>query len=270
MNAKKMADLSIEIIRKYYENDTSLFIDHVDENILWYGPAKGQFLSGRQAIIDAWSAETHSLTFTMGDTRIDYISSNNTYCEVMASFPITTHFPDKKDITMDQVIHITWCERTVPGKKGKQPRMLVVHISDLYHKHEADNIYPVHFNMIYNGYVPVVETGQLIYFQGIDSFDLYLKSDNILWVESISGGRHSILHTSKGVFRIKASITELEKDHPDFLLRCHRCHLVNPLHIMSIRRFSVTLDDGKELSVPEKKYTAFKKQVQSFNSASPG
>ena len=79
MNAKKMADLTIEIIRKYYENDTSLFIDHVDENVLWYGPAKGQFLSGRQAIVDAWSAETHSLTFTMGDTRIDYISSNNTY-----------------------------------------------------------------------------------------------------------------------------------------------------------------------------------------------
>ncbi len=39
------------------------------------------------------------------------------------------------------------------------------------------------------------------------------------------------------------------------------CYLINPRHVTGIRRFQVTLSDGKELPIPEKKYTAFKKSV---------
>lgn len=70
-----------------------------------------------------------------------------------------------------------------------------------------------------------------------------------------------MLHTTDGAFRTSISITVLENEHPEFLLRCHKCHLVNPAHIISIRRFKVTLSNGKELPIPEKKYTAFKKTV---------
>ena len=174
------------------------------------------------------------------------------------SFPVTTHFPEGESITMDQIIHISWCERKINGVNGKVPRMLVVHISDLYHKHEDDNIYPVHFNQIYRGYVPVSDLGKRIYFRGMDASSLYLLSDSIIWVESNTYGRHSVLHTSDGDFRVSASLDELEKDHPDVLLRCHRCYLVNPRHIVRISRFKVVLTDGNELSIPEKKYTAVK------------
>ena len=261
MNKQEIVDLTKDIIRRYYQNDTKPFMDYIDEKILWYGPATGQFLSGKQAITDAWAGEAHSLTFSLGNMRLDHSSSHNSYCEVMASFPVTTHYPDGGMITMDQIIHITWCERKVKGIKEKQPRMLVIHISDLYQKHEADNIYPVHFNEIYKGYIPVSASGELIYFQGIDSFDLYLLPDTILWVDSISNGRHSVIHTDNAEYHVRSTTAALERDHPDFLIRCHRCHLVNLKHIECIRRFSVTLSNGKELPIPEKKYTTFKKAV---------
>ena len=250
MNAKKMVDLTNDIVQKYYQNDIQSFLDHVDEKVLWYGPAKGQFLSGKQAILDAWAVEKHSLNFTLGNVRLDHISTHNAYCEVIMSFPVTTHFPDGDKITMDQIIHITWCERMIDG--AKIPRMLVIHISDLYQKHEADNIYPVHFNKIYKGYIPLTETCQRIYFRGTDSSDLYLIADSIIWAESVDYGRHSILYTSDGMFRITASITSLEKEHSDFFLRCHKCYLVNPRHIIGVRRFAVMLSDKKELPIPEK------------------
>ena len=261
MDSKKMADLSNQIICKYYQNDVQPFLDFADEKVLWYGPAKGQFLSGREALLNAWAGEKHSLYFSLGNMRLDHTSSHPSYCEVLASFPVTTHFPDGKSITMDQIIHITWCERKVDGMDAKQPRMLVIHISDLYQKHEADNIYPNHFNEIYKGYMPVSESGDHVYFQGLDAFDLYLLPDSILWIESISNGRHSVVYTKDEHYVIKASTAEIESTYPNFLLRCHRCYLVNPKHIRSIERFTVTLDNGKELSIPEKKYTAFKKTV---------
>ena len=260
MNSKEMADLTNDIVRCYYQNDIQPFLDHVDEKVLWYGPAKGQFLSGRQAVLDAWAAEMHSLSFSLGNIRIDHISSNNSYCEVMMSFSITTHYPDGLNITMDQIIHVTWCERKADDKT-KVPKILVLHISDLYKKHKDDNIYPVHLNEVYNGYLPVTETGQRRHFRGMASSDLYLLSDSIIWAESITHGRHCILHTTDGDFKVSSPTSALEKEHPGFLIRCHECYLVNPKYIMEIRRFTVTLSNGIILPIPEKKYTAFKKTV---------
>ncbi len=268
MKSKEMVDLTNDIVQRYYKNDIQPFLDHVDEKVLWYGPAKGQFLSGKQAILDTWAGEKHSLSFSLGNVRLDHISSHNSYCEVMMSFPVTTHYPDGGSITMDQIIHITWCERKTDDKK-KVPRMLVVHISDLYQKHKDDNIYPVHLNEVYNGRLPVTDLGKRLYFRGMDSSDLYLLSNTIIWVESTTYGRHAILHTTDGDFQASSSTAVLEKDYPDLLMRCHECYLVNPRFIVSIKRFNVTLSDGKVLPIPEKKYTAFKKAVyESYTSDS--
>ncbi len=107
------------------------------------------------------------------------------------SCPVTTLYPDGLNITMDQIIHITWCERKTEDNT-KDPRMLVIHISDLYQKHKDDNIYPVHLNEVYNDYLPVAETGRRHHFRGMNSSDLYLFSDTIIWAESITYGRHSL------------------------------------------------------------------------------
>ena len=259
-----MVNLTNHIVQQYYQNNTKPFLEHIDEKVLWYGPAKGQFLSGRQALLDAWADEKHSLIFSLGNVRLDHRTTHNSYCEVMMSFPVTTHFPDGNSITTEQIIHITWCERILKDTKEKVPRMLVVHISDLYHQHEADNIYPVHFSEIYKGYIPVFDTGRRMYFRGTDSSDLYLFSNMILWAESVDNGRHSILHTREEAYTVSSSIVTLEKEHPDCLVRCHRCHLVNPQHIIRIKRFRVTLSNGMQLSIPEKKYTAFKATVRDY------
>lgn len=261
MNKKMILDLTIKIVQKYYQNDPQPFLDHVDENVLWYGPAKGQFLSGRQALLEAWAGERHSLTFSLGNIRLDHVSDSNSHCDVMASYPVTTHYPDGESITMDQISHFSWIERKMKDSKENQPRILVMHVSDLYQKHNADNIYPVHFKEIYKGYMPISNLGKHLFFQGIDSFDLYLLSDTILWVDSIQNGRHSIIHTADTDYRVRESIAYLEKEHSDLLMRCHICHLINPKHIVCIKRFTVTLSNGKTLPIPEKKYTAFRKAV---------
>ena len=112
MNKQERWELSINIIQEYYRNNTQPFIEYVDEDVLWYGPATGQFLSGKQSILDAWANESHSLTFSLGNMRLDYTSSHDSYCEVLVSFPVTTHYPSGEMITMDQIIHITCVQST--------------------------------------------------------------------------------------------------------------------------------------------------------------
>ncbi|MBQ9412980.1 MAG: LytTR family transcriptional regulator DNA-binding domain-containing protein [Oscillospiraceae bacterium] len=265
MDTQKLVQLTNNIVQAYYQNDLRLFFEYIDEKVLWYGPAKGQFLSGRQAILDTWGREDNPLHFTLGNVRLDYSTSHpSCYCEVMMSFPVTTHYPNGESIRIDQIIHITWCERKLKGMEGKQPRMLVIHISDLYENHEEDVIYPVHFNQIYKGYMPLTGSGRRICFHGVDHTDHYLLLDSIRWVESYGTNQHAILHFDETAAKVTASIQQIEDSFPEAFLRCHKSYLVNPKYIMQVRRFRVTMADGKELPVPEKKYTAFKKTVREY------
>ena len=70
MNKQEIAELSMEIVQTYYQNNTKPFLDYVDEKVLWYGPAKGQFLQGRQSLLDAWGNEYNPLTFSLGNIRL--------------------------------------------------------------------------------------------------------------------------------------------------------------------------------------------------------
>ena len=76
MNQQHIADLSAELIMKYYDNDYMPFLDHMDDNALWYGPADGQFIHGRETMIRIWNAEEHSLQFTLGNMEVTHISSH--------------------------------------------------------------------------------------------------------------------------------------------------------------------------------------------------
>ena len=185
MKITEVVRLSVDIVQAYYRNDLSLFFEYLDEAVLWYGPAEGQFLSGRQAILETWAKEVHTLSFTMGNTRVDHVVTGPSSCEVMLSFPITTHYISGESILMDQVIHITWRERKIEGSSEKQPRMLVIHISDLYQKHESDTIYPVHFNQIYKGFLPITEIGRQIYFPGVDRADYYVLSNRFKGLKAL-------------------------------------------------------------------------------------
>lgn len=145
MNQQHIADLSAELIIKYYENDYMPFLEAMDDEALWYGPAEGQFLQGRDNMIKIWNAEEHNLSFSLGNMEVAHISANTSFCDVMLSYPITTHYPDNHDITLYQRLLMTWCDRTVElddGSREKVPRILLCHISNPHGKHEDDTIYP--------------------------------------------------------------------------------------------------------------------------------
>lgn len=264
MNSKKITALTIELIQRYYNNDIQPFLDYMDEDILWYGPAKGQFLKGHDAAVKAWGNENNTLTFTLGDIKLDHITSHPSYIETIASYSVTTHYPSGISIHVDQISHFTWCERKIDGYEEKQPRMLVSHVSNLYKQHKEDSIYPVHYEQVFSNNMGTVTSSEHLSFHGLNHSDYYLMSDYINWIESTDNGRHSIIHTNDEAIHVNTSITRISEEYPDIFLRCHRCFLVNPRHVTHISRFKVVLSDKKELPIPEKKYTAFKKAVNDY------
>ena len=264
MNLQHIADLSAELIIKYYKNDYMPFLLSMDDEALWYGPAEGQFIQGREKMIKLWQAEEHNLEFTMGNLTVRHISANSTFCDVMLTYSVVTHYPDGHDYSVFQRLQMTWCERKIKdenGKTEKVPKILVCHISNPHGMHEDDTIYAVNYRKVFAGSNPLQQRGERIHFHGADHSDYFFFSDSIFWIEAAAGGKHSILHTSNNEIEVRISVAEIEKQYPNLYLRCHQSYLINPHYIRTIRRFALTLTDGTELPIPEKKYTAFKKKA---------
>ncbi len=264
MNQQHIADLSAELIMKYYDNDYMPFLQHMDDDALWYGPAEGQFVHGREEMIRIWTAEEHALEFTLGNMEVTHITSHPSFCDVMLSYPVTTHYPQGEDIVMNQRLLLTWCERIVEdedGEKEKLSRILVCHISNPHEKHDDDFIYPTKFHEVYQKHKAAKPHGERIRFHGLDRSDYFFLADTVIRIEAAHGGKHSILYTDDAAVEVSATITRLEKQYGHLFLRCHQSYLVNPAYIRNIRRFKVTLTDGTELPIPEKKFTAFRNKA---------
>ena len=267
MNQQHIADLSAELIMRYYDNDYMPFLQAMDDDALWYGPAEGQFLHGREAMIEVWNAEEHDLTFSLGNIEVMHTSAHPSFCDVMLSYHVTTHYPDHHDITLYQRLQLTWCERIIEdedGNKEKQPRILLCHISNPHAKHEDDVIYPTNFHEVYRSDTVLTRRGDRIHFHGLDRSDYFFLSDTVIRIEAAHGGKHSVVVTAEEQVEVMTTISALEKRYGHLFLRCHQSYLVNPLYIRNIRRFKVTLTDGVELPIPEKKYTAFRDKAVNF------
>ena len=265
MNSKAISRLSADIILAYYDNNVDPFLDNVDEDVLWYGPAEGQFIRGRQAMIDAWAAEGQPLSFSVRNIGTTSVSRGTSLTVVVVTYCVITHYPSGNDIPIDQRITFTWCERYSRDERGKRistPRILVCDITNPHPKSEEDQIYPVHFEQVYSNFTAAPALGERLRFRGMGNNEYFILASMVVWGESCGNGQRSILHLLDGkTVEVTVSIREITAEHPDLFLRCHRSYLVNPLHVTCVDRFSVTMRDGAKLPVPEKSYTAFKRAL---------
>lgn len=268
MDIHELTEKSIYIITEYYKNNLQPYFDSIDDDILWIGPAEGQFMRTKKVIIDAWQKEEHNLIFSMNNISSTTITSGRQYCEVLLHYIVFTHYPDGSILHHDQRLHYTWCERKVTledGSTQKIPKILMIHISNAFPYDDRDKIYPVHFaDMTIQDMNCAVE-GKRIFVRGIDQFMYYLLASTIQWIESEDKGVHSRIHMidQKSIV-IMDTVSKLSAAYSEFFIRIHASYLINPLYIRNLRRFEVELADGTVLPVPEKKYTRIKKEINNW------
>lgn len=76
-----------------------------------------------------------------------------------------------------------------------------------------------------------------------------------------SKGTHSLIHTEDSAHESVETLSSIAQRHSDLFVRCHASYLVNPAFVRDVTRCKVTLQDGSELPIPEKKYTAVKREL---------
>ncbi len=249
---------SIFIITEYYKNNLEPFFESISDDILWLGPAERQQMQGRENLIQAWAAEKHSLTFTMGDIKALCVSPHSRVKEILLHYDIYTHFPNGNTELHDQRLHYTWRENRAKTAAGWESRseIVMLHISNLWKYDSRDFIYPVHYETV----ARLIEKPEhFVTVKASDQSIRRIASNHILYIETIKRSAKLRMHTESDTITINGTMPEFERSYPGLFLRIHAGYLLNPAHVRKICRFFVTLSDGTQLPVPEKKYTQIKK-----------
>lgn len=201
----------------------------------------------------------------MSNISATAIPTSNNSCESILTYLVTTQYPNNKTIVSEQRLHYTWKEYRYKSDEGKwtyDKKILMIHISTALSNNAKDTLYPFHYKEISTHKIQPNVSGKHITVKGTDHSTYYLLSNAVIWIESQKNSKHSIIHTLNRDIIITESISSLEKKYSEFFLRIHSSYLVNPLYALKIRRFKLTLTDGTELPIPEKKYTLIKCAIE--------
>ncbi len=252
---------SIFIITEYYKNNLEPFFESLSEDVLWVGPSGHQLLQGKENLIRAWAAEKHALTFTMGDIKVLCISPHSHVKEIFLRYPIYTHYPSGNTDMHGQRLQYTWREKRIKTGAGweSRPEIVMLHISNAWKYDSRDSIYPVHYESLSVQEPLSPHSMQSILVKASDMSVHRIIADHVLYIETIKRSARLLVHTRDETLTVSGTLPGLETAYPGLFLRVHASYLVNPVHVQEIRRFSITLSDGTQLPVPEKKYTKIKK-----------
>ncbi|MDO4838122.1 MAG: nuclear transport factor 2 family protein [Clostridia bacterium] len=141
MRMQDVADQTMEIITRYYQNDIQPFLDLCHEDVLWIGPAEGQVIRTRQALLDAFRAEKQTLRFAVSDMTVVPVPIGSTKVfNVMAMYTVDTFWPDGSTNRVHQRCSITW------SMQEDRPSIRLCHLSNAIAYDVQDVIYPTNYS----------------------------------------------------------------------------------------------------------------------------
>ncbi len=253
MNAQDVTTLTVDLLIKYYENNIQLFLDCCDEDVLWLGPAKGQWIRTKKLLVETFGNEQNDLTFAVHNLMATPLAISSGCLEVLLTFAVDTFWPDNRTNRVYQRISFTW------NIEKEKPLIRFIHISNSIDYDSRDTIYPVHYLDKHQEMTLYSDNHKKLFFKGVQGTMLYVNPKDILYIESKKN--HSIFHLSTKTFECMSRLSNLVKQTEGYLIHCHASYLVNPTYVKEIKRFNLTLLDDTVIPIPEKKYTAVKAKI---------
>ena len=112
MQIQELADYTAQILLDYYENRIQPFLDACDEDVLWIGPAVGQVIRTKKALVAAFAAEKHELRFAVHNLTATLLPTGSSHVmNIFLSFLVDTFWPDGSSVRVYQRIVFTTITR---------------------------------------------------------------------------------------------------------------------------------------------------------------
>lgn len=255
MNQNQLLKKYAYIVMEYYRNNVQPLPDSFGEDCIWIGPAQGQIIRSRQAILEAVDQAQSEIAYDLRNLQIILDPVNEGCLDVVTTYTVLACYPDGENLSYKHRTEFLWVEEPVgDGQPGTTFRVRSCHDSNEFPYDARDTIYPNHFTELSIArLLRVVEQSGSVVPKGLAGSNLYLSEDSVLWLESKRS--HTLIHTLAQVYEAAEHIDTVVEKFASSLCKTHISYAVNPMHVSKIGRFYVQLKDGTRLPMQEKRYT---------------
>lgn len=271
---KIAADLSIKIINWYCRKDMTSVLSHLDEKTFFIGPREGQIIRCGTDIENAWISNLPMPDFSVSDIEVSSVTTSPTTCEVLLHYYVIWHKKDGTTLEHPQIMQVSWfIKQKIDGIAEDSAdhdhyKVAVMHISNPVEPDERDLVYntfgDIATSQIGHLFRVDSESQTWITIPGIGAIINRYPLGGIPWVESASSAHKSIVHTRDRDIRCSKPLSWFMQEYPGCFLQPSASFLVNPVFIKTLQRFTAELWNGQTLRIPEKKYSAFKRDYLEF------
>lgn len=257
MRPHDIAALSARVLLAHYAGNDAPFLAACHDDVLWIGPAAGQSARGRATLARRLADERGDMRFSVHNLTVTPLATSSPdVCVVVLAFLVDALWPDGGVGRADQRVQLTWtsCQ--------KRPRILVCHVSDAVAADARGVAYPLSRpgEQGTGTFAPTAgEDAGRICLRGCGRTTVYLNAADVIFAES--KGTHALVHTAGGTFETAEPLSAIARHYPALFVRCHASYLVNPAAVRGVERCRATLADGSVVPIPERRYTAVRREL---------
>lgn len=254
-----MLNLTYECLNRYWQKDYMFVISRCAEQIIYCGARQDEFMLTRSEVEENFRINANEIRPCHLINAEFFAQSNASLCVITGNYRVVTDETADFFLQAQQRCTFVW-EKTTEG-----PKIRHMHVSNPIGelKIAKEEAFPNTMGKMAHRYMmneiqrrtdsgrvsAYVENGSLIFFE----------ISKILFISAL--GKECVIQTTTGEKFVKNSISDLQKQVGDNLIAIHRSYLVNPEFIRSIRRYHITLVNGTELPVPQRKYNELRQKL---------
>ncbi|MBQ9880397.1 MAG: LytTR family transcriptional regulator [Clostridia bacterium] len=256
---KRLQQNVVRTILNFYSNDYDMFLSYLDDDVIWFGPREGQYISGKENLRLSLSHNTMRMRFAVDDIRTRILYSYRNIYSCLAAYRLTVMYPDGTSSVHSQ--HALFSLRH-SGKSDTPEdwKCLFIHISDVIPQDEKTKNLPIQVPAPYVS--PAPEPTKMLMFPQRDRVSCFIPQDDIVYAEG-GKGACSFIHTGDGVYEVRLLLKEIEPMLPGYFYRCHSSYIVNLRRVIFVTGRYVILEGGTEIPIPAKRAAKIRADIES-------
>lgn len=257
--AQEALKLAEDAVRRFYQKDYDLFLDHLEDDCVFLGV--GDFLFASRKDLGDWIATTGVVpVFSVRDAEFRIAGGDEHQVVVFGRFNLFSGAEAPMIAAMRQ--RMTACLRRRDGRWMAYH----IHVSNEWSELLGDDLFPVRVSTQTYEYVQrIIRAGNALARRdlrvdlGTGGVSFIVDPGRLLYVKA--AGRTCVLHLDTGESAVDLSIGAVAQKLPEYFLRIHRSYLVNCGAVQSIEPYHVTLVNGERLPVPARRYSEIRRDV---------
>lgn len=253
----------MEIVKRYYEGDPSLFFAYAHPKAVILSVGKGQVIEGKDAIVKSFTIRRKSLIrYEVMSMVCKQYPLTRDCRSVLLQMDIIAYFPDGRVTNVNQRLTASW--KNFKGKETEKVGMsegwlfFNVHLSVAMEMKASPTIITHLSEQLLYETTGMYQHENKNVFRDVTGLTHYLSVSKIIRIQGERQYAHIFL-AEGGCIRIHKQMRELETELGQPFIRIHNSHLVNANYIKRFWNYKVILLDGTMLPVSRSCFAETKK-----------